>query len=262
MTNLPEYGRPPLNEAVLGVQFVTPSKYSQVYVGKVWELFEKDYPHVEEHQLIEPQFETFGLSAMPQQRIQFITGPRHNRFWFVNDDKCQLIQFQPDRLHHNWRKSDPASNYPRFNAMIDSFSAELQKLKGLFERAFSEELVITQCELTYINHIRPINGRLVASEWLKTLEAYDNEEDEFTVNARRPIKDTQKPIGRIYSEAGIGFDEKGTKLLQYQITVRGMPETSTIDGALDFLKDGRARIVNHFTDTTTPEAHISWGRTR
>src|SRR5688572_8563699 len=102
MSGLPEFSQPPINEVVLGVQFVTPGKYSQIFAGRVWSLFEKKYPHVEEQRPLEQQFETFGLPAA-QNKIKFITGPTHDRFWFIDESKCELVQFQADRLHHNWR---------------------------------------------------------------------------------------------------------------------------------------------------------------
>ncbi len=100
--NLPDYSNPPLSEVVLGVQFQQPIGYQQIYAHKVWQLYSDNYPSVQEMSPLQPSFETFGVSSytiMPP--FGFVSGAMHNRFWFVNQDSDELIQFQNDRLLHN-----------------------------------------------------------------------------------------------------------------------------------------------------------------
>ena len=107
--DLPDFGKPPLNEVVLGVQFAPPSGYSQIRAGQVWELFKGKYPHTEEYMPLPPVFETFGPRVVAQaNQLEFIDGPMHDRYWFLNDAHDELIQFQQDRLLHNWRGSRSA----------------------------------------------------------------------------------------------------------------------------------------------------------
>ena len=113
--NLPDFSLPPLSEVVLGVQFQSPIGYQQIHAGDVWKLFKNDYPLVQEHQALPPTFETFGLSTQSVSvPFNFNSGAVHDRFWFVKSDDHELIQFQQDRIVHNWRKLDN-SEYPRFS---------------------------------------------------------------------------------------------------------------------------------------------------
>ncbi len=87
--DLPEFGKPPLNELVLGVQFDSPAGF-------------------------------FGFGP--------INGPMHNRFWFTSSSGDEIIQFQNDRLLHNWRKvGDQSNKYPRFDAIVTKFHNEARQ---------------------------------------------------------------------------------------------------------------------------------------
>ncbi len=78
----------------------------------------------------------------------------HDRFRFLSAKKDELIQFQADRLLHNWRKVGDGSNtYPRFEKMIESFETELQAFESYISSLASQKLTINQCEVSYINHI-------------------------------------------------------------------------------------------------------------
>jgi hypothetical protein len=103
-SDLPDFRDPPLNEVLLGVQFAQAKGYSQIRVGEVWGLFKSAFPEVEEQPPLQPSFEVFGLPQAAQGWAGFVMGPTHNRFWFLTRQKDELIQFQHDRLLHNWRK--------------------------------------------------------------------------------------------------------------------------------------------------------------
>ena len=78
--------------------------YQQIRAGEVWALFRKDYPRVEELAPLQPMFETFGLPQGGQIGFGITMGAPRNRFWFISSSGDELIQFQQDRLLHNWRK--------------------------------------------------------------------------------------------------------------------------------------------------------------
>src|ERR1700733_6587763 len=128
--HLPDYNQPPINEVYLGIQFSKPNGYQQIYAGEVWSLFKKKFPLVEEHPPLPPVFETFGLPQKAQVNFGIITnGASHDRFWFVSENKEQLLQFQNDRFLHNWRKaSDENSPYPHFEEIIKEFENEVSTL--------------------------------------------------------------------------------------------------------------------------------------
>jgi len=261
--HLPDFKNPPLNEVVLGVQFSPPKGYQQIFSGEVWNLFRSEFPKVEEHHPIAPVFETFGLTKSGQLGI--IKGPYHDRFWFLSQKGDELIQFQQDRLLHNWRKvGDQTNEYPRFESMIKSFNEELDKLEDYLNCLSPQKLAINQCEIMYINHIVPKAGEaIVGSDWLRYVVFDSNEPEDFATNFREVIYDTdKKPEGRFICESTTARDIDGSRIIVMTLTVRGAPKGTDIKSALDFLSRGRETIVSRFADLTTDEAHEIWGRAK
>lgn len=263
--HLPDFMAPPLNEVVVGVQFSTPQGYHKILAGEVWNLFKNCYPQVQEHPPLPPSFETFGLpyqhSLMPQ--ISFATGGLHDRFWFLRPNGDELIQFQQDRLLHNWRKvGDGTNGYPRFESMIAEFEKELIQLQDYAANLAPQTLMINQCEISYINHIafsRSESNEF--SDWLRFLNFDKNVPDDFSVVFREVVRgDDGKPQGRFLCECSLGFLPDGQEVIILNLTVRGAPQGVDIDSALGFLAEGRELIVQRFSELTTVEAHQKWER--
>jgi uncharacterized protein (TIGR04255 family) len=262
--DLPDFGNPPINEVVLGVQFSNPVGYSQIHAGKVWELFQKDYPNVEEYMPLAPVFETFG-PQIPSfgNQLSFVDGPLHDRYWFLNEHRDELIQFQQDRILHNWRKvGDHSNQYPRFERMMEKFTEELRKLEGYFSTLAPQQLQISQCEISYINHIAPASKEsLNLSDWLSFVRFGSKHPQSLNLNFRETVVDANgEPCARMTCEIGEVLRLDGQRAISLSLTVRGAPKSSTSSSALDFLVDGRASIVKRFTELTTPEAHKAWER--
>ncbi len=262
--HLPDFRNPPLNEVVLGVQFNPPQGYQQIFAGEVWNLFRKEFPNVEEQLPIAPAFETFGL---PSKGIQlgFSTGATHDRFWFLRPDGDELIQFQQDRLLHNWRKvGDETNVYPRFESMIKRFRDELNLLEGYMSGLTPQALSINQCEISYINHIAPLDDQaLVASDWIRFVNFDKREPDDFSLAFREVIHDADNsPQGRLICDASLGIKADRRQVIVLTLTVRGAPKESTLASSLEFLALGRDVIVRKFAELTTDEAHMKWGRVR
>ncbi len=264
--DLPDFRLPPLNEVVVGVQFAAPQGYQQIRAGEVWGVFKDEYPQVQEHQALAPAFETFGLpfqhsSLMPQFGI--VTGGVHDRFWFLKPEGDELLQFQQDRLLHNWRKvGGGENNYPRFEAMRDGFCRELFKLQEYFASLVPQSLMINQCEISYINHI-PFDraDERGFSYWLSFLSFGQKSPDDFTVNFREVVRSPDgRPIGRLYVESSLGYLQNGREVIVLSLTVKGAPEGADIGAAMNFLSVGRDVIVRRFVDLTSAEAHRVWGR--
>jgi uncharacterized protein (TIGR04255 family) len=265
--NLPEFEAPPLHEVVMGIQFQPVPKYQQIRSFEVWQLFRAEFPVVNEQPPLPAQFETFGLpSTQPIFPINFVTGAAHDRFWFLSEQGHDLIQFQPDRLLHNWRKMGVESaEYPRFEKIISEFKSEMEKLQTYFAGAFgTERLIVTQCELSYLNQIKLVeSGAFSPQDWLAFVSSEEPPVDELVCVAKRVLRDDEgKPYGRLYRESVTGADPKGARLLTLNLTARGRPNADTIDGALAFLENTRHMVAEEFLRATTPEAHKRWQRVR
>lgn len=263
--DLPDFASPPLNEVVLGVQFTTPRGYQQIYAGDVWSLFRDRFPTVEELNSIPPMFETFGLPQAGKINFGIVTGASHDRFWFLSPAKEQLIQFQHDRLLHNWRKiGDQTNPYPRFDKIAADFEGELKALENFFQAFQAGPLQVNQCEISYINHIKPDdNSHLQPSDWINIIDESAFMPDDFSLTCRRTIRRSDgKPRGRLVCEAATAADEGGAQFLALNLTARGAPDEHTIASAFEFLNDGRDIIVRQFAKMTTDSAHQRWGRIR
>jgi uncharacterized protein (TIGR04255 family) len=260
-SHLPDFSSPPLDEVVLGVQFVPVSGYQSIHAWRVWDLFRSEFPLVQEQPPIAPAFETFGLPQAGKISFEFMSAPPHSRFWFLSKDNDELIQFQSDRLLHNWRKvGDKTNEYPRFEAIIEKFERELLVLQDFFQNFRPGSLQINQCEISYVNKIDLLSDQR-PEHWLRFVSFNELDVDDFSTTFRRIlVGEDQKPRGRLICEASSGGDAKGRKIISLSLTARGTPESPNISGALDFLKQGRETVVAAFGDVTTNSAHQTWGR--
>jgi uncharacterized protein (TIGR04255 family) len=262
--NLPDFRQPPLNEVLLGVQFAPAKGYDQIRAGEVWNLFRTDFPNVEEQPPLAPVFETFGLSPMAVPlNFGIATGAQHDRFWFLTPEKDELIQFQHDRLLHNWRKvGDQSNEYPRFEKMIVSFEKELRQLENYFNSLEPQPFVCNQAEISYINHI-PIAevGDERSSKWVRFLNFGDSEPDDVACYFRRVLKGPSGvPYARLAGEFSSAGSRGGGRIFSLTLTVRGAPRDTEISSAIEFLKMGREVIVNEFAAITTDSAQSLWER--
>ena len=232
----------------------------------MWNLFRADFPKVEEQPPLAPAFETFGLPTIGRQRIGLIReASSHDRFWFVRQDGAELIQFQQDRLLHNWRKvGDESNEYPRFESMVTRFRGELCQLQDYVNRLSPQTLAINQCEISYINQIAANSGEtLIAANWLRFMSFGDPEPDDFKAGFREVLRDSEaRPFGRFYCDASVGVKTDGQQVIVLTLTVRGAPMGQDIDSSLEFLAMGRDQIVRKFTDLTTDKAHQKWERAK
>ena len=265
LEDLPDFRNPPLNEVVLGVQFKPVASYQQIRAGEVWALFRKEFPNVRELPPLPPSFETFGPAglAVGQVDFQLVAGPTHNRFWFLSQNGEELIQFQQDRLLHNWRKIGDDATYPRFEAIIENYEQELITLQNYFLSMSTDHLAITQCEVSYINHILCSDqpNPPSTSSWLRLLDFGEIEPEDFLINCRWTISTAAgTPQGRLISEASTAINSKGQRIIVLTLTARGAPATADIPAALQFLKIGRELIVKRFARITTDSAHRIWER--
>ncbi len=262
-SHLPNFSNPPLNEVVIGVQFSPAQAYSQIHAGEVWSLFKEEFPLVEEQAPLAPAFETFGIPSPPVFNFELMTGSQHDRFWFLTRDQQELIQFQADRLLHNWRKVPGGlREYPRFEAIVSAFEQELHKLEDYFNGVSPQTLNCTQAEVTYINHIVLENAGKGSRhcDWIRALSFGEQDPDDVNCTWRRTLYVNDAPRARLIVEAKTGFNFLREKLLLLSITVRGTPVVPNIEDTVGFLKYAREIIVTEFTSITTEFAHTVWGR--
>jgi uncharacterized protein (TIGR04255 family) len=263
--DLPDFGHPPLNEVVMGAQFGPPKGYSQVRAGEVWQLFRSDYPVVQERESLPPSFETFGVPRPGHvaSGLSFVSGALHDRFWFMRETGDELIQFQQDRLLHNWRKvGDQTNEYPRFEKMLERFRTELHDLEKYAATLYPQSLEINQCEISYINHIFDAQGTPPRpADWLRFATFEGQEPEDFSAAFREIIRDSSgRPVGRFTCECSSMVPNSVRPTLVLNLTVRGSPSNTSVDAALEFIQRARVIIVKKFAALTTTAAHQVWER--
>jgi uncharacterized protein (TIGR04255 family) len=263
---LPDFQHPPLNEVVIGIQFAPAAGYMQILAGDIWKLFKKDFPTVEEMPALQPSFEVFGQIFQPLPNFGVIGQPTHDRFWFVSESRDELIQFQQDRLLHNWRKvGDETNEYPRFERMIERFYNEALTIEHYFNSIMPQRIMCNQAEISYVNHIPLVAEGAPAriDHWLKFLKFAEQVPDDASGYWRRALYDkNNEPIGRLTCEIMSILKPSVGPAVSLTLTVRGAPMESTIESSVDFLKFGRGIIVQEFAEITTDMAHKAWGRIR
>jgi len=174
------------------------------------------------------------------------------------------VQFQQDRLLHNWRKIGYQTNeYHRFEKIISTFESEIHLVNNYFVTLAGKPAAINQCEISYINHI-PLEGKAHktnAVDWLRFIQFKGSEPEDFSIVFRKTIQALDgRPQGRLTTEAVLVIDVKGQEIIVLTLTARGAPVDQTSDSALEFLKLGREIIVRSFADITTDSAHTFWER--
>lgn len=261
--DLPDFDAPPLDEVVLGVQFDSLVGYQQIKCGEVWALYRDRYPRVEERSPLPPSFEIFGghapINSMNQ--LNLIDGPLHDRFWFLDPAGSQLIQFQPDRLLHNWRNVEGSGIYPHFEAMATAYSNELSLLEEYAGKLEKQALVVNQCEISYINKIAiESDAERALAKWFTLWAGSTAEPESVGISLRYVLtRDNGSPYARMFIDCGSGVDTKGRPTFGLTISIRGTPLEPTVASAMDFMICGRSAIVKKFREITTPYAHEKWG---
>jgi len=265
--DLVHFGRPPLSEIALSIQFESIGAFSYADIGGLKDHFASSFPRVEYHPALPPMFETFGPRSVfaGHFQFQFANAGGIPRIWLLDIGGAQVLQFQPDRLTRNWRKTGDDDAYPHYENVRKSFLANIADLERFLADRKLGTIVPTQCEITYVNQINASGGyaNMMAHAFSNWRDVQPSglglaETVSFNTSFVLPGPD-DSPRGRIYFEAGSGFDAFGNPTVQFTVVGRGAPISPTIDGAAEFLDLVHDRIVRGFIELTTAEIQAEWG---
>jgi uncharacterized protein (TIGR04255 family) len=136
---------PPINELVIATYFNPPLfSLRSEHVGLFWSRIRSEFP------VVEQQAPVGGAEVFGQVPGELFPLPR---FWFVAEDKINLIQLQKNAFMLNWRRRN--TDYPHF---AENLKPAFDKYFRIFEDfvrddAGVQDIKIDLCELTYINTI-------------------------------------------------------------------------------------------------------------
>lgn len=270
--DLPDFDNPPVTEVVLSVQFERLPSFRSVHIGLIWQEFRERFPKTEDQLPLSTVVETFEIGPPPRVgvKVETVSLPVLPRVWFQSEDGAQLVQIQPDRFIHNWRKVGEGDKYPHYEKIREAFREELLRFEAFVLREQIGDLRISQAEITYVNHILASeawsrHGQLskLLTHWAAPVQEFLPEPEDVALEIRHLIPDSAsgRPIGRLHTTIRSGWRVTDkVPMYQMELTARGEPRALGLDGALGFLDLGREWIVKGFADLTTSTMHTIWRR--
>jgi uncharacterized protein (TIGR04255 family) len=260
---LPHFRRAPITEFAISIQFQPLTAFTFADIGPFREFFRRQFPKVEFRMPMPPQVEIFAPGAQLRGPVfQLPTPGAIPLTWLLAEDGGQVLQFQPDRLVRNWRRTGD-ERYPRYPAMRDEFFEEVELFRAFLRERGLGELSPVQCELTYVNNI-PVSEGVTAftsrafANWRDIRPAGLTVED-VSINQRFIFEDeNQRPIGRIYFQSGPGIYMAESEVAQLLMFGRAVLSRAELDEARRLLDRMHDLIVHSFVELTTSEIRAEW----
>ena len=253
-------------EVALSLQFAPVVGLTTAHIGLLWRKYRSRLPLIEEHPPLDPVLESFDPPEPPHVEIVFGNKPPVPRVWFLTEAKTELIQIQQDRFIHNWRKTGDGAAYPRYESIRDQFRDEVRAFSDFLEEEQLGELSISQCEITYVNHVKFDgeeagfgNVENLMTNWKSLRDSgFLPTPEELLLSWRyRMPEDT----GRLHVLVRPAWDSNEQRFWTLNLMARGEPAANSIESAFAFFDMGRQWIVRGFTDLTTESMHRIWERT-
>ena len=242
---------PPINETVFGLH-LNRSYFNASFFGRYYEKIKNKFPKISSKT---PIFPASGEHVISFENMC-------PRIWFESDENRNLIQLQDDRFHFNWRNQDK-EEYPGFNTVYSSFEREWSNyVNWLNDDKLMPENLITQLELSYINHIEDDlvlkNDLSGVQKILKTFTHPSSLENykinNLTMNQTYSLGD-DGIISNAIKVAERTDNQK--KVLILEITARS--NKKNYNHFSDWFHKIHGHISEIFFETTTTTAHKKWG---
>ncbi|MFZ5847910.1 MAG: TIGR04255 family protein [Actinomycetota bacterium] len=269
---------PPVAEVVTSLRFAPMSPQSFLGIASLWEsAWAEQFPRFDLQGPYQVPVESFDKQRFGPPGIEFgfQAMPPLPRVWLTSASGTELLQIQADWFAANWRRDAvpghphaPTADYDRWHSRREAFVRNLQVLSDWL-RQRGEEVAPVQCEVTYINHIRPIDGVFFshsdAANVFRGIHPEGGEgcdPEQFAFNAQYVIpREDALPESRLHASVTPAYAGPGPEpspILIFELTVRGAPSG---DGdLLRFFDRGRRAIVQSFVQLTSDDARRAWGQ--
>lgn len=264
---LPDYEVPPVIEVVCGVQFAPLAGFQATSFGLLWERFRAEYPTCEQQPPLGPVIERFGGMSEDEARVEISNTLPLPRMFFLHRDPCWLLQVQPDRFLHNWRKQKEPDAYPRFPKVFERFWSAWERFLEFCRDEKIGTPSVNQLEVTYINHI-------VEGDGWSGLESIGSVFPDISWRTERSFLPSPESVawkgsfqlpdqlGRLHVSIRHAIKRIDSKpVLLCDLTVRGCPRTVDDAALKAWFLLGREWIVRGFADMTSAEVQAKvWKR--
>jgi uncharacterized protein (TIGR04255 family) len=267
-TPLPKFDSPPVIETALGVEFAPLEKWAVPHFGLYWELIRDRFPKFEVQPPAPSRIEDPAtVFRKVDNTVSLHSGPPPVRCWFIDASDAMLVQIQSSRFIFNWRKR--GEPYPEYEKAIrPRFIDEWRRFVNFLRENDLGDIEVLQCEVSYVNHIELGHGWSSVADFPDVFPAWrglsartflpDLENVSFDTAYRMPDK-----MGRLRMDQRRAIrNSDGKEVIQFTITARGRPDSSSMEAILSWLDTGREWVVRGFADATSEKMHRFWGRTQ
>lgn len=197
--------------------------------------------------------------------MQIMTVPPLRRVLFISKDQQFLIQIQDSRFHHNWRRVNNSTEYPRFPEVYRRFIATWGLFSDFLKREGLPQPRLTRYELTYVNEIA-ISSETMVSDVEKFVRMYASLTNrEFLPSPSSVGTNWQFALperkGQLHATLSHARKPDGQEAAVLALNCFG-PAASKGYTMAEWFQTAHEWIVRGFADLTTAEAHQKWGRER
>jgi uncharacterized protein (TIGR04255 family) len=257
---------PPVTEVALAIQFESPT-VQVLDVAAFSSRVKADFPDREEQPPLAPIEERFGApSELESFQVEVLDRPPMPRFWLLSTDGTKLLQVQHDRIALNWRKRDEANEYPRYGQLREAFVSCVETFDDVLAGEGKGVIQPNWCEVTYVNHIAPVDGRRPSLSEILTFIGQLPEggflppPEDAQVAERFLIQEDGEPIGRLTLAVNPAIRRSdGAPVWALTLVSRIRPSEPTREGAFQRLDQGRLWAVQAFRELITGGMHEKWG---
>ncbi len=258
--SLPDYKKPPVVEVVIGLRYRSLENLTTAHYGIFWSIVKQEYPLYEDRPPLGEETE--------EPRFEVVQLPPLRRVFMVHTDQSYLMQVQPDRFLHNWRKLSDSAEYPHFGSARQKFMRAWDTFRDFATKNNLGRPHLLGYEVTYVNHFIEKPGAfpkataiyLPVFQWASTRPDYFLPwPDSLSMDLRFPLPDAR---GRLRLKVKHGKRQPdGSDVMQAELTAAGPAKEDGADMA-SFLDLAHEWIVRGFTDLTSADAHAKWERVR
>ena len=264
---LPKYGKPPVVETIVGIQFDVLPEFRNGHLGAFWKsLSTVDWPNVGDAPTSQPQFERFGTISADGANPCAGMPPAGSACTHIkNKEADRLIQIQNGMLKFHWL-GQTGGAYPRYETVRDWFVWAYMQFDAFVRSETLGDLRPNQWEVTYLNHIPKGTVWNTPTDWKffqpmasmpSVAAVIDGESFGGTWHFAIPVEKGRLHVDWRHTRAA---GSPPNDLVALTLTARGPldPEKPDLTTILDGLNLGHETIVRSFERLMTPEANKFW----
>jgi uncharacterized protein (TIGR04255 family) len=245
------FGKPPVNEVVLGRHFLQRPDFVAPYFGIFWSKIRDRFPKVEQTQPVFSSQEIFFLDP----------GTLLPRVWYVSADQAMLVQLQQNRFYYNWRQRPDGVPYGRFPALLGESLHVWSVLNEVAIELTGRPFQTTGGEITYVNfiEIKDASSTEIAQQSLQ--DFFWNKSDRFLPPPSGFSRMLNFPLpgakGVLDVQLGIAKNvQTGNDAIKLELTARAALVEG--DSYEDWINVAHDFLVAAFKDLTSSEMHKIW----